>query len=485
MHLKSVNIKGYKNLRATPIRFSGGLVPIALIGNNGSGKSNLIEALTQIFIGLFFEKSMPGFDFELTYEAHNKEVEITKTGEDLQIKVAGDEWNEKRFRERIRETDTEPPFPSLIFGYYSGTSDRLEKQFDRYTQFYSRKLRNEDANLERRFVFADIEQADRVILGLVAHRHKGLLERVNVSRLEHIRIIVQSPEKFDRDVDDPKYWGTQGMVRGFLADIESAAQADRAPGSGPAFEEEAFGKGGKRVRRTYFMEEPQLEKLGHDLSERGGNVQSLLEHLHQRKILVELAFDLVHAKSEDEFDYRSLSEGEKQLISVIGGLTLAMQDDCLVLLDEPDTHLNPAWSWEYIELLRTALVDNQQESSTVLLATHDPIMISGLQRHEVLMATVDDAGELSYKLPVRDPKGQGVANVLTSEYFGLPSSLDKPTQTKLNRRLELAYKDALDDDERAELGAINEELKCLGLHINFRDPLYKDYEKQRVEAARN
>ena len=476
MHLKSVNIKGYKNLRATPIRFSCGLVPIALIGNNGSGKSNLIEALTQIFIGLFFEKSMPGFDFELTYEAHNKEVEITKTGEDLQIKVAGDEWTEKRFRERIRETDTEPPFPSLIFGYYSGTSDRLEKQFDRYTQFYSRKLQKEDAELERRFVFADIEQANRVLLGLIAHGHGDLLSKVNVRAAKDIELVLYSPEKFNRDEDEPKFWGTVGVVRDFLADIDSVAESTV---------EKRWGKQRQNDRRHYYIDEQGMKSLGALVARKGGNVYSLLELLFRRKILSATSFNLVHAKSKDEFDYMSLSEGEKQLLSVIGGLTLSMQDECLVLLDEPDTHLNPAWSWEYIELLRTALVENQQRSSTVLLATHDPIMISGLQRHEVLMATVDDAGELSYKLPVRDPKGQGVANVLTSEYFGLPSSLDKPTQTKLNRRLELAYKDALDDDERAELGAINEELKCLGLHINFRDPLYKDYEKQRVEAARN
>lgn len=474
VHLKSVNIKGYKNLRATPIRFSGGLVPIALIGNNGSGKSNLIEALTHIFSGLFFD-SPPEFDYHVSYVAHGKEVDIQKAGANVSIKVDGEDWSRSKFQKRIREVEARPPFPSLLFGYYSGTCERLKKQFGRYSTSYSRRIQKNDAGLERQFVFADIDQAERVILGLIAHNHRTLLNSVNVRGINEAWLTLTSPPKFDREIDDPRFWGTKGAARDFLADLGDTSEI---------VNERRVGKDESVDERTYRIDEAGLRRLGVMLEKQSGNLLSMLEFLMKRKMLKRIKFELTHIQSQSKFVYDSLSEGEKQLLAVIGGLTLSMQDECLVLLDEPDTHLNPAWSWEYIDLLRTALEENQQQNSTVLLATHDPIMISGLQRHEVLMATVDEAGKLSYKLPVRDPKGQGIANVLTSEYFGLPSSLDKPTQTKLNRRLELAYKDKLDDDEREELGTINEELKCLGLHISFRDKLYGDYEKQRVEAAR-
>ena len=55
MQLKSVYIDGYKNLINTSIDFQKTDIPMAIIGNNGTGKSNLIEALLHIFIGLYFD----------------------------------------------------------------------------------------------------------------------------------------------------------------------------------------------------------------------------------------------------------------------------------------------------------------------------------------------------------------------------------------------------------------------------------------------
>ena len=73
-----------------------------------------------------------------------------------------------------------------------------------------------------------------------------------------------------------------------------------------------------------------------------------------------------------------------------------------------------------------------------------------------------------------------MANVLTSEYFGLPSSLDKNTQDLLDERLTLAFKpQPLTDEERERLKFINQRLDELGLSISFRDPEYADFERER------
>ena len=49
MQLNKVYIDGYKNLIKTSIEIQPADIPIAIIGNNGTGKSNLIEALLHIF----------------------------------------------------------------------------------------------------------------------------------------------------------------------------------------------------------------------------------------------------------------------------------------------------------------------------------------------------------------------------------------------------------------------------------------------------
>ena len=38
-----------------------------------------------------------------------------------------------------------------------------------------------------------------------------------------------------------------------------------------------------------------------------------------------------------------LSEGELQMLTVLGLMRITREDHCLFLLDEPDTHLNPIW----------------------------------------------------------------------------------------------------------------------------------------------
>ncbi|PKG37107.1 AAA family ATPase, partial [Psychromonas sp. Urea-02u-13] len=180
-----------------------------------------------------------------------------------------------------------------------------------------------------------------------------------------------------------------------------------------------------------------------------------------------------------------LSEGEKQILCVIGGLTMTHHQECLVLLDEPDTHLNPAWSWEYNKLLKDSLHSEQQQDSTVFIATHDPVLISGLTREQVLIAK-NENGALSYDHPHRNPRGQGVANLLTSEFFALPSSLDQHTQGLMDRRIELSYKPTkLTDNERTELTEINDSLDKLGLTISFRNRDFAEFEEQKYSKDDN
>lgn len=77
MDLKSVHIAGYKNLVDTRLTFETSDTPITIIGNNGTGKSNLIEALLHIFVGLYYD-SPPEFDFHLQYEAHTRHLMKTE-----------------------------------------------------------------------------------------------------------------------------------------------------------------------------------------------------------------------------------------------------------------------------------------------------------------------------------------------------------------------------------------------------------------------
>ena len=79
---------------------------------------------------------------------------------------------------------------------------------------------------------------------------------------------------------------------------------------------------------------------------------------------------------------------------VLGLLRFTREDESLFLLDEPDTHLNPAWSVQYLEFLKT--IGGLGENGHVIMATHDPLVICGLTREQVRIMLRDDL-----EVPVR------------------------------------------------------------------------------------
>jgi len=473
MKIKSLYINGYKNLIETEVNFQSNEVPIVIIGSNGTGKSNLLEAIIHIFISLY-NNTLPKFSYSIKYECYGKAVDITRSVSDntLTILVDGNSISKSRFKQWCREIGRMSPFPDLVFCYYSGTCKRTKDLLKKYNTSYNRMLRSQTMELERVFVYSDIEQAKLSLLALFAHRHSGLLTKMSLSSIQKFVITVVPPEYYSPEIHDPISRGTVGAIREFLADLDNLAEETFVP------RDMNLSHGW----RTYIFNKERLERVGSSLDRRRTNFMSMMQSLISNNMLREVSFELVNTQGATH-SLDDLSEGEKQLLSVIGGLKLFNQPESLVLLDEPDTHLNPAWSWEYESLLKEALSDAQKEGSMVLLATHDPIVISGMTKEQVLIANIIE-NRLSYIHPIRDPRGQGVANVLTSEFFGLPSSLDKNTQNLLDERLTLAYKTTrLNPEERLRLDEIEEKLKILGMSISFRDPDYAQFEREKYGSS--
>src|SRR5262245_2114995 len=123
MKLRRLWVKGYKNLRECDIAFGQTHLITAVIGSNGSGKSNLIEALLSILIGVYFKKSPP-FDFKLEFETQGRHVSLIGETQRLSIAVDGEPLAVSRFAERLRDGPAQVFYPELTFVYYSGECQR-------------------------------------------------------------------------------------------------------------------------------------------------------------------------------------------------------------------------------------------------------------------------------------------------------------------------------------------------------------------------
>lgn len=96
-----------------------------------------------------------------------------------------------------------------------------------------------------------------------------------------------------------------------------------------------------------------------------------------------------------------MSEGEQQLLTVLGLLLFTQNDESLYLLDEPDTHLNPVWTYDFLKLLQDNI---RAEKGQLIVATHNPLMIGSLHRNQVRVlgvgaSTADKAPCSSFGLP--------------------------------------------------------------------------------------
>ena len=150
MRLLEVSITQFKNLRDFRVVFDKSSPYTVLVGENGSGKSNFIEALTLIFRNLDLD-SRPPFPYRLKYICRGTVVDIhadTAGAPRYRAHHAGHLKPQKLSKRQFMAED--PPGrplyrPAFVFGYYSGPSDRLAALYDKHRErFYNEIIRHPD-----------------------------------------------------------------------------------------------------------------------------------------------------------------------------------------------------------------------------------------------------------------------------------------------------------------------------------------------------
>jgi len=208
------------------------------------------------------------------------------------------------------------------------------------------------------------------------------------------------------------------------------------------------------------------------------NFFKMLESTYISDLIQEVRIKVRKENVKGHITFKELSEGEQQLLTVLGLMRFTKESDTLFLLDEPDTHLNPLWKWRYIELME-GVVD-RDSTSQVIMTTHDPLVIGSLTKEEVRIFKSHNGLMINAIEPEFDPKGLGVEGVLTSEFFNLPTSLAPDIAKKMNRQIDLFAKKnstKLTKKEEVELFNINNYLDSIGLHQKSIDPLYDQFIK--------
>ena len=481
MRLDWLKIGSFKNLQDFEIDFDEGELSTVLIGENGTGKSNVIEALVTIFRDLDLE-ARTEFSYAIAYQCHGCRVEIDHalTAKSLSFKVNGKAVSRPDFNKKKSDY-----LPDNVFGYYSGASRRLEQLFDPHqTRYYRRVISpaSEKDDVEeidlRRLFYCRSTYGQLALLTYFARGSDSakafLKQHMQIKGFDSALLVLRKPRwagskptRHQQEHGDPRFWYAAGLVRSLL---EQLWKHSLAPINHKNREQDDYRTKTTSEDQVYIFirdEQTLREIASHFGSEK--TFFALLETLDISDLIREVRIWVTREDAEGEIPFHEISDGEKQLLSVLGLMRFTGRDESLFLLDEPDTHLNPAWKWDYLPLVRDVAQGNRE--SHIIMASHDPLTMGGLKASQVQVMYRDGNGQLIARPPEVEPRGLGFTSILT-QIFGLPTTLDPQTQKLLNDRNALMRIDERTAEQERMLVELSDELKRLGFLLEDREPEY-------------
>lgn len=526
-------------LRDFDYQFAQDFNPNILAGRNGSGKSNILEALANIFYHLdcMFNDYLPdgflkshedksGFDnkvcvvdaFELEYfiqipiglidKPINElpQIPINQIWAYIQItKEVGQtpvfEWvnrNEYSIKtEPLGKNEIHLLLPKYVLGYSSGENELLSLPFfkTRFLHYdeYTDKLVKKDffghpPQSEGRLVYLDKEYSQAILLANLLMQDEKVLtpfaEEVELEDLDEFRLIICLDKYLDlhediiRDIKNSKgelqdSRNNQAQLTHNLKDsidiLKKCAtcfetkyieQENKEEGREYLLLDYKVTPATKEAFRFHFSESPlQLFQLFQIFLELNAYVVSAEDRkrVYQSKNIF-INHDIYPNPLEEDRIIRfknlwikkkglakslftkELSDGEHQFLHSLGLCLLFKNENCLFLLDEPETHFNPDWKAKFISSIRHCFsLENESTMREMLITTHSPYLVSDSESKYVHVFVKDEKTKrVTCRFPEFQTLGASV-NKITIEVFKTPLTIGRHAYTYLaniNERFE-------------------------------------------------
>lgn len=509
MRIDKLYIKKFKNLKEFKVDFDDNSVKQVIVGRNGTGKSNLFEAIAKIFCDLDL-KAQTDFEYTIEYLCKGNliKIENKQSGEKNAAKSIGEsqtfiktigikrkgasaseEFEPLREKEfySLNAFPATRLLPSYVFAYYSGIITRLKDVFRKHERrYYREQIEGEERPLRPLFL-AKPHHSQFALLAFYASEDRKarqfLKNEFGILGIESVLFALREPFWYQksaseqkREKGDPRFWYAAGKVRLFLEKLFDHSFAPMAAVDKVETQLDNFAR--KERRYCFVADQETLESLAEGLPPK--EFFARMESMFYSDLIDEEGADVqinIRIKNSPEsITFYDLSEGERQLITVLGLMRFTAEEEALFLLDEPDTHQNPAWCLDYLRNLKE--YGAEPPNSQIIMTTHNPLTFAGLEKEEVVILEETEEGNIFSYHPSTAPKGMGVEAILTSEFFGLQAAMDKDTYEKLQKKRELEaqlQQKKLDPAGKRKLEELSKELEPLGYNRTEGDPLYQKF----------
>lgn len=347
MKISYLKINGYKNLLTKAIFDDISTCDnyLALIGLNGAGKSNVLEALSKIFASLY-NGSDAGFSYEIRYSLNGKDIVVIdgtlKNGEVV-----------------VKKKDIKTFLPEQVIACYSGEERRLWE--DVYEPFYFeffKKVLGRVPNATRPDMFYLNKYSwNLALIALMCSEKQSAKDFLK----EVLKIDVDEMVTIDFEFDLTKYpfYTRNNEVLHLINRINPEPKITNVSiniNTLRTFEIGAINND-DFVRRVflylYIASMPKKNKV-----------------IKADKIITDIKINF------NGLNVRSLSEGEKKLLLIKAIMDVLGNENCLFLFDEPDSHLHISRKKEIKKYL-----DKPNHFS--VLTTHSPALLHAIRDENI------------------------------------------------------------------------------------------------------
>jgi restriction system-associated AAA family ATPase len=429
------------------------LDPICLIGLNGSGKSNLLEVLSEIFYFLEdfskaklsdlkkFEKE---FGFEIEYllsknvfntnksndqeEAKSEQIKILIKKEVKKSPIAYVWDDEDEYTSASPET-FKTYLPNQIIAYSSGMNELISNPYikmdfqylDEFTKLAKDKA-NLDYEIENKMFFMDYDinklitisnflfdkpmENDYGVINL-----KRVKDEIKIKELHSFSISIRLRNNEKKSIVLPSFLNIEIEKLKKCATIYDEKPFENKQGK--YFEYEFYfyiNDATRALVKRYFKTAHEFYKTLYffrllnnhlisattqkEIKEANDkvNISALIPKFEEKEKVFnisDIAFRKLHSK--EPVYYKQLSDGEHQFLHVFGILLLMNQNGTLFLFDEPETHFNPNWRSKFVSIINESIKDEMiLREQELLLTTHSPFIVSDCKKENVFKFQRDE-----------------------------------------------------------------------------------------------
>tara|TARA_R110002073_G_scaffold46462_1_gene126771 strand:+ start:141 stop:1631 length:1491 start_codon:yes stop_codon:yes gene_type:complete len=425
MKVKRLQLQNYGRFESLNIDFAptsqkAGNVTV-IVGNNGAGKSQILQALAtglSWFVEKLSDENADGVELTPSDIKNNKHLSSVKVFiEDLSCIEKNKKWIEENIQADWKiDATTEKKFRPATYGL---RVNRLSKVIRSYIHKFKN---NEEVSLP---IFA-YYSVDRNIRDMAVELRDNPISNQFIAYDDALKKTVNFDSFFSwfRERED-----IENEKRASSAKLDENQDESALIKSLKSKFEYPIGEGGKTLtedeldpfmlnfitefRINFFS---QLNKVDDRLlSSVRKSIEffTSFENVHIRR---QGTPTMIVEKDGEELDVNQLSQGEKSLLALVGdiarrlailnpSLDNPLEGEGVVMIDEVDLHLHPKWQHDLIDKFVKTFPNVQ-----FILTTHSPHVIS--DRPDILVYALDD-GELTQ---VPNVYGEDVNTVLTKVF---------------------------------------------------------------------